>query len=327
MSLLDRMDFLIGVLPVRKSNTHTHTVANSSPYARKVNFAQVTEILDGVELAARTSLSAALRESMAGFERWLRKAAEAGNPQAVRELNRLSLRGAVQEAVRGLLYASWDAGHADVEGEIGTARTFGSPDQPRDEDGKWTDGGAYVSLDDQSWPALQPGEPSGSRALTDYAGIGSNYANAVARGRREQLGERQKQIGDDLLRRMDHAFSKMPPVKEQLTLYRGMNAPLAVQEPAALIGASFEDKGFTSTSRSKAVAKTFVGGGVLVEITTKPGAKALNVAKLARAGSSAALANARKEQEVLLDRGGKFTVTGYRSENKILVLEVVHAPR
>ncbi len=123
------------------------------------------------------------------------------------------------------------------------------------------------------------------------------------------------------VKRMDAAFEKAPPLKDDTLLYRGVRAFLD-QLDELQPGAVIHDKGFMSTSTRFDIAKEF--GAVLrdgtaknpekfetavLRIRTPAGTKAIKL------GNSSVVAG---EQEVLLGRGGKLRVLGQTKDTVLI---------
>ena len=214
------------------------------------------------------------------------------------------------------------------------------PNQPRDEQGQWTDGGP--PLEPWKWDAPPTVAPpsyeerlvslereaqaeraarSDAQMVEDYTRTGGTYRD-INQGLRDGKAvadlEEAATVGilDRLIAEGGHDGSP---------LYRGM----AGWEPSELgleEGYEFADPGFVSTARDKAVAKKFAmsgeqemsGESVGILFTIKKARRGVNLDAFARYG----------ESETLLARGTRFRVVkvteGYPGEKLATVtLEVI----
>ncbi len=175
------------------------------------------------------------------------------------------------------------------------------------------------------------------KAFSEYTGVDFRYANAVARGRRDNLGERQKKIGDKLMADLDKAWETVPPLTEEKTLYRGVagasyDLDLNPKEAEKFIGKSYTDKGWTSTTSDPAIAKAFAGNknsktqkmeynnGVMFKMKVPKGTRVLDVQKIAGQGAYG------NEKEFTLPRGGKIKITGVSKSGGVTTLEAEFIP-
>lgn len=99
---------------------------------------------------------------------------------------------------------------------------------------------------------------------------------------------------------MDQAFSKAGTT-EDMTVYRGVGGSFVQQ---LVKGTSYTDGGFTSVTSSQSIADNFARGDegeAILEIRVPKGSKAISVKDFSQFGKA--------EQEIVLNRGGRFTVT------------------
>lgn len=97
---------------------------------------------------------------------------------------------------------------------------------------------------------------------------------------------------------LDKTFQKASSL-EDFTVYRGVSEDFANKLKS---GTSFYDKGFVSTTSDKNIAGEFSGSkGVLMEISVPKGSKAISLAKSSKHP---------EEKEILLNRNGKYKITG-----------------
>jgi hypothetical protein len=187
---------------------------------------------------------------------------------------------------------------------LGRQVKFYSEDQPRDEDGKWTTGGAEAA----------PLSKEQASALHNYQHDGYRDINGVLRGSGEarSLSENAKRIVRGRVAALDAAIAAAPPLTEEATVYRGMTLRAGFVPE---VGATFTDRGFVSTSMAERVASGFreeAPHTAVVEIHLPVGTKALRV----EAASKRSNANMRNEKEVLVHRGATFEVKSVTGDAK-----------
>lgn len=150
-----------------------------------------------------------------------------------------------------------------------------------------------VKVGDDAHKALDPGEldPTQKMMVQYYTGGGFVSINSTLRSGGE-LGFGDKRITDTL-------DSLMQKTDAPVQVYRGVTGEMAKKLKK---GANFSDGGYTSTSTDISVSGgDFSKSGALMEITIPKGSPAVSVRK-----------NAIKhdEHEIILGRGGTYTVTG-----------------
>lgn len=177
-------------------------------------------------------------------------------------------------------------------GEGGSLRAAYDPNQPRDDQGQWTDTGASALSEEHT------------NALEAYA----DFSMQMNSDLREGKGDKHE--GSAKL--LDEAINVAEPLPAYKTYYRG--GPRSVYGTLKH-GDIFEDKAFVSVSKSREVGETFLGitGGddILVEIETSRGSKGIDVNKTL--GNRSPYPD---QEEIVLARGTKFRVV---SANKNLV--------
>ena len=188
------------------------------------------------------------------------------------------------------------------------------PDEPRDEEGKWTDGGGDGG--GGAGPSAGTPEASASKKETDailfYQGYDGNEINDDLR--KGDGGEHAEKI-----QALDSLMAKTG-LKQATTVYRGVKDDVARQIQAAWAKsgrkATFTDKGFTSTSREeKDVGKYF--GHNVIRINLKAGQHAIDVEQFHTLNAG--------EHEMLLPSGTKFKLTSYepRPEGAFISMDAV----
>lgn len=154
----------------------------------------------------------------------------------------------------------------------------------------WNDGSYNLALE--------------SQALYNYQGSGYARYNNYLRGlgfKPEKLDEIQRNV-----KWLDDLFASAPALKEDVLVFRGVSSYDAVEKMIADgIGSVVTDQGFVSTSLLKSVAADEFGGGAILEITARSGAKVVPLNSF----MTRPTALGKVEAEVLLNRGSKFKIT------------------
>jgi hypothetical protein len=150
-------------------------------------------------------------------------------------------------------------------------------------------------------------------AISRYVGGGYVEINADCRG--DSQGD--EQVFSDIYH-LDAALETAFTGEDQL-LYRGVDRTYAeeLERQGLEAGDTLVERAFLSTSRSKTVARRFLGyepGGLLFRIRVAKGMRALNLTPYA-VGSD--------EEEYLLPRETRMKVLGYDGDDDVLDLEVV----
>jgi ADP-ribose pyrophosphatase len=130
-----------------------------------------------------------------------------------------------------------------------------------------------------------------------------------ARGALPSVEEVQASI-DQIRRLMDQSV-----LTEGITVFRGMASVSRLgrgaSEPGSLVGRTFRDKGFVSTSADRRIAMDFMSGegmasdGVLMEVRVPAGTRAIQVSSDTFTGKAP---TATSEREILLQDGLRFRV-------------------
>jgi len=127
---------------------------------------------------------------------------------------------------------------------------------------------------------------------------------------RLRAGQQPKASDRADVKALDEAFAQSKTTAP-ITVYRGVGGDIVSRLTP---GATFRDGAYQSTSSDRKAAENFVRGtgnimeqrrtSALMEITVPEGARAMSVRDVSQFSKS--------EQEVLLDRGGEYRVTGVR---------------
>ena len=217
-----------------------------------------------------------------------------------------------------------------------------NPDEPRDESGKWTTGGASG--------APKPAGPTGGKLadrmfaanknIPPKMGINETAAKATLEERQAVSGYKDgkyremnkylalKSLGKDVshlpgwvqdrVKAMDEAIERLGTVLKEGLLYRGISSPeVKAKDWKAAIGTNIDWPGFTSASKDYSfskMSKSWAGSGTLFRIYTHAGTKALDYEMFKNhPNGSDNLKNEGytyndSEHEVILNRGSKFYV-------------------
>lgn len=195
-----------------------------------------------------------------------------------------------------------------------------SPDQPRDDHGRFGSGGEDNAaksdprtVNDEAWFG---GLSSASqKALLAYQGNDYATINGALRSGKETSTTKaiDKALATSPLADDQDAYRGLggisPFIVETPNAYGGHDSSFA--DPQSLVGATFTDAGFGSTSLRRDHALTRAQGQslpVLIHVTVKAGTPA---AYLGATGHY----EASREDELLLARGGTYTITKAHTEN------------
>lgn len=231
-----------------------------------------------------------------------------------------------------LFSTAMDAAAQDMRDVAAWDIQWEESDHPRAENGQFGSGGSGSSNfnEEPTSASTRSRTPSDEKALEEYTGVNFRYANAVARGERNQLGDRQKSIGDKLMHDLDKAWETIPPSKEARTTYRGVHTvsqmDIDVNHPEKLVGKSFKEGGWVSTTDDLNVAKTFASGSLdpkkpdyknsaVFQIESPAGTRRFDVKKTLGVGRYG------NEKEVVLPRNGRITITGFERSGGMLILK------
>ena len=279
------------------------------------------------------------------------QALRAGSLFTAGELDKLaellaSVRGTADQLGRGLV-RDWQR-RVDAAGELGESLLWeGSyfAECPRDEKGYCLPGGGGNS----GKKAAAAGEPRKFKGQKDRIAwqqktfgddgddmpinFGGSKATPVEReSLRDYAGEAYTDINDGLrggpMKAMDPATRakvkvldgviKKNQLPETAQVYRGLSAQLTKVK----VGDTFTDKGFMSTSMDPAIASGFADG-VVFRIKVPKGTNAALIGnKTPVAGGGAG-----SEEEILLGRGTKIKVTGYKKVGSGYVVDAEVVPK
>ena len=152
------------------------------------------------------------------------------------------------------------------------------------------------------------------RAINDYTREVPPYyknINGVLRGK-----ENHFEYGNEERNELLHKALSNANLPNNITVYRGGSSSvlgnLATVADSELIGKTFLDRGYVSTSMSP---NTAFRGDVLMVINVPTGSHAACIEELSAAGSY--------EQELLIDRGQLFSISGvHRDQHNRRIIEV-----
>jgi len=119
----------------------------------------------------------------------------------------------------------------------------------------------------------------------------------------------------DELERVFSTPSSTMRTTQNMVLYRALQRNLSEEDIANLttIGGIYQDKSFSSTSKSLEVAQRFSCGNPILEISFPKGSKYIDVEKLFNIDQKRWF-----EDEYLLDKNSHFLVTGFDYEKNIV---------
>jgi len=154
--------------------------------------------------------------------------------------------------------------------------------------------------------AIQIGELSydDSRALHYYKGINYMTINGYLRegdSYFERKGPANKEILTSRIDRLQNTIQATQPITEEFVTLRGITGKFADEIWESAPGSVFQDKGFASTTTSKATAKEF-GGKTQLEIINPVGSKGLAIEEVIDVDK------ALKEYEWLLPKDTQFEI-------------------
>jgi len=161
-----------------------------------------------------------------------------------------------------------------------------------------------------------------ARALDLYANGAESMNGLLRRGTGPPIegGLRGEELRADgslftpqgVIQEIDRAFAAIPPLKQPLTVYRGVDGTFKREVWSTLrAGGTFSDKAYNSTSYDAGVAADFgAGQGFLVEIRLAAGQRALQVPSIGANGS-----------EMLLPRGTTYRVVEWSPDGGVLEVD------
>jgi hypothetical protein len=205
------------------------------------------------------------------------------------------------------------------------------PDEPRDEEGRWTDGGSSgVSGGGESAPVVPNRydfEPKWSEVKDDAAArrmqeaieswVGPN--NVLINGALRDPKRRMAEDQSDTIKALDETFQYAKATSQDYRVYRGMG----VTHQPLNVGTVFQDRGFVSTAPNQKTAEDFAEdhSGYVVEITIPKGTKIIAPIVSPENDQRVQVLDEDEEPEdneisgepeLLLNRGSKFVITGKR---------------
>lgn len=204
-------------------------------------------------------------------------------------------------------------GHKDPEAREVMRAGFTEIDDLPDELEDWKrvkENGHWTPPYDKLMGAMA-GDIHTSKALQHY--VGSMGINVDLR--------RGDEPNDDV-REMDALFDASPGLSEDEILYRGLSLPSAADIARFKPGTSFTDLGFVSTTDDDVAASAFASarsGGAGGEGFERTGNAPLRIAILARRGTPVVPGLMPGEREMILPRGGTFTVRAIGSKGTVFV--------
>ena len=136
-------------------------------------------------------------------------------------------------------------------------------------------------------------------------------------GKNKFSGSFQDEV-ENTIAKLENIFSDKTKVtvnRERRTIYRALQDVLSDDEIAKLqkVGSVFEDKSFCSTTTDLNAAKRFAHGNAILEIDFPKDAQFVDMDKIFNIDRQH-----WNEGEFLLNKGAKFQVTGFDSENNII---------
>jgi hypothetical protein len=193
----------------------------------------------------------------------------------------------------------------DLFGKTGSKKLKGfDPDEPRDEGGRWTNGGGDgdgTGEGTTATPLVSSVNFSSKQmeALAEYAIDSTPLNNALRQGK--QLTKEQNQ----LMRNVDAAISNNA-INKNITVYRGVSDVMVQRYVAMGIGKTTLQAGFLSTTKDLDVAKEFGVG--LMHIEVPQGRNGIDMAHVYKDMNDPA--GPQSEHEVLFGRGQKLEYLG-----------------
>lgn len=195
-----------------------------------------------------------------------------------------------------------------------------NPDQPRDEDGKWGEGGGAASADSGAAPGGGAGGgPTEAQKITirEYVSGDAGSANVTLRS-----GGKLSSYEADVVRDMDGAIERSPAFDKETTLYRRVDEGLA--DKHMKVGGEFRDKGYMSTSNSESKTEGFGqddgGRSTLIRIKAPAGTRSIEPNRYLGEDDR------RDEGEHILARGTRLRFTSEsrsKTGERILTAEII----
>lgn len=219
-----------------------------------------------------------------------------------------------------------DAGHVIPGAEKALAASaFGKPDQPRDYHGRWGKSGASAkySTDAEhvaSDPDLEKKYQSAINVYTDEFGYTMNaYARDLKDSDYYPDNDDDLTDADEYVGRLTTMFHEAKPLKESITVYRGVRDASTIFGEKVKPGTVLTDKAFMSTTAHGDYATeyaTSVGrDATIMNIEVPTGMKALTLS-----GESGGFSD--ESSEILLPSNTKLHVVSDKSDDGI---RTIHA--
>jgi hypothetical protein len=157
--------------------------------------------------------------------------------------------------------------------------------------------------------------PDEMKAMEDYMSGSGAYGvvNIALREGEAELYPSQKATADRIIPNIDSVITDAPPLKEELTTYRGLfGSEQTATFTSMKAGDTYTDMGFASTSMNRRVAETFArsdkaNAGVVLEIVNPKGSKGI-FPLAARTEITSRFVSDISEDEWLIPRGTTFKV-------------------
>lgn len=176
-----------------------------------------------------------------------------------------------------------------------------TPSKPKKETPKQAEARNAAEMQTRHSASSVEMSPREVEAMKNYSGAMYQDLNSrLRKGKGASKGDAED------LKQMDKVFERAS-TKEPINVYRGVSPEMVAKLKP---GATFTDGGFSSTTASRDIAEgysSFGGpGGAVMEIKVPKGSKAVSLKDTSSFGGSSS--STRSEEEILLNRGGKFKV-------------------
>jgi hypothetical protein len=175
------------------------------------------------------------------------------------------------------------------------------PNQPRDDNGQWGDGGGAAQFKNFKDGESVGGFPNAVGSPEQQNAVGYYQGSGPAINVPLRSGSAVSAAAGVHLKQLDSMFTGAT-LPQDTALWRGVdNSHSAFNNLNP--GDSFLDKGFASTSLSPNIPRLFSGDGKMMKILAPKGASAI----LLRGASGPSIAS---QSEVLINRGSRYTFEG-----------------
>lgn len=236
------------------------------------------------------------------------------------------------DAIRAKHRARWLA-----EQKAKREKAFDESQHPRDEQGRWTEGGGDGNQpappDLVTTPILKNAadfEPQWSKfpgdraiektqeAIRDW--VGDDWYSTVNAGLRGDerfvRSDAERKHAEDIVEGLDNVFEyDAHELTEDAIVYRGLGSRFKEEAPTLFVGSTFTDAGYASTSNELLTAHNFSHGGYLVEITIPKGTKIFSpyveepIIESRYQEGQRETGPITEEPEILTARGSRYVVT------------------